>query len=257
MTSILTVLGAYGTKSQKGGSSAFLVDKKNAIDAGNLIAPLGGKCIELEAVWLTHSHLDHIVDIAFIVDNYYERREKTLNIYALPETIEALQKHIFNHTIWPDFSTIPLANGTGMSLTYHPIEPGERYKISEQLSVEPLVTDHTVPSCGYVIHKDGNAILMTADTLSLEATITRLQKCEEIGSLIVECSFPSSMETLAIKSKHLTPKLLFTALETLEKEGLEIYINHIKPEYEKEIVKEIEALKGKWSVTILKEGDLV
>jgi ribonuclease BN (tRNA processing enzyme) len=253
----ISVLGAYGTKSQKGGSSAFLIDAKTSIDAGNLIAPLGEKCIELESIWLTHSHLDHISDIAFIVDNYYERREKTLKIYALPETIEALQMHLFNHTIWPDFSNIPLANGQGMSLSYHPIVCGECYEVNEQLSIEPVDTDHTVASCGYVIHQGKASVLITADTLGLENIITRLNEDTDISTLVVECSFPSSMEKLAKESKHLTAKLLFSALENLNSKNIRIYINHIKPEYEKEIAQEIESLKGERSVTILKDGDSV
>lgn len=253
----ITILGAYGTKSQKGGSSAFLLDEKTSIDAGNLLAPLGEECIKLESIWLTHSHLDHISDIAFIVDNYYERREKTLRIYALPETIETLQKHVFNHRVWPDFSTIPLSNKKGMALSYHPITCGEHYEVSEHLSLEPIATDHTVDSCGYIVQKDKHKVLITADTLSLENIVQRVNHDKDINTLVVECSFPSSLEGLAIKSKHLTPKLVFSALATLHHEDVEICINHIKPEYELEITQEIEALKGEWSVTVLKDGDSI
>lgn len=253
----ISVLGAFGTKSQKGGSSAFLLDEKTSIDAGNLIGPLGEECISLESIWLTHSHLDHISDIAFIVDNYYERREKTLKIYALPETIETLKRYIFNDSIWPDFSIIPLPNGKGMALSYHIIDYAECYTISEELSLEPIATDHTVPSCGYIIRKGKEKVLLTADTLNLENIITRLNNDNSISTLVVECSFPSSMHHLAIQSKHLTPKLLFESLRTLEQKEMTIYINHIKPEYELEIKQEIEVLKGAWHVVILKDGDVI
>ena len=253
----ITILGAYGTKSQKGGSSAFLLDEKTSIDAGNLLAPLGEECIKLESIWLTHSHLDHISDIAFIVDNYYERRKKTLRIYALPETILTLQKHVFNHKVWPDFSTIPLSNKKGMALSYHPITCGEHYEVSEHLSLEPIETDHTVESCGYIVHKDKHKVLITADTLSLENSMQRVNHDKDINTLVVECSFPSSLEGLAINSKHLTPKLVFSALATLHRKDVEICINHIKPEYEREITQEIEALKGEWSVSVLKDGDSI
>ena len=253
----ITILGAYGTKSQHGGSSAFLIDEKTAIDAGNLISPLGEACIKLESIWLTHSHLDHISDIAFIVDNYYERREKTLKIYALPETIEVLQKYIFNQHIWPDFSTIPLVNGEDMALSYHTITCGESYKISEALSLEPIATDHTVESCGYIVRKDTVKVLITADTLGLENIIARLNGDNSITTLVIECSFPSSMEALAVSSKHLTPKILFAALDGLEREEFMIYVNHIKPEYEKKITREIETMKDTLNVIILKDGDKI
>ena len=68
----ITILGAYGAKSEKGGSSAFLLNPYTLIDGGNLLEPLQEKNADICTIWLTHSHLDHIVDIAYILDNYYE-----------------------------------------------------------------------------------------------------------------------------------------------------------------------------------------
>ena len=75
--------------------------------------------------------------------------------------------------------------------------------------------------------------------------------------MIVECSFPNGMENLAKKSKHLTPKLLFKALETLQRDDLSLYIHHIKPSYEKKISDEIEQNRGKWRVKTLKDKEIV
>jgi len=257
MTSTIVALGVHGTRGQKGGSSSFLLNELTSIDAGNLIVPLGEKSAMLEAIWLTHSHLDHIVDIAFIIDNYYEIREKTLHIYALEETIEALRMHIFNHTIWPDFSNIPLSNNKGMCIAYHTIECGKSYHLEEQVSLLPLATDHTVKSCGYEITKEGKKIVITADTYSLQSIVTHINRKEDISGLVVECSFPSYMDKLAKESKHLTPKLLFSALEAIENKDLRLYINHIKPEYKLHICEEIEQTKGLWDVTILEDGDSI
>jgi len=255
MSNKITILGSSGSKSEKGGSSAFMLNNEHVIDAGNLLSPLEEKSAKLETVWLTHSHLDHIIDIAYILDNYYAKREKTLNIFGLSETLEAVKKHFLNDTIWPDFSKIPLENGTGMSLAYHDIEVGKSYPFEEDGTIEAVFTEHTVPSCGYIIHKKDSGVIITADTYSLDGIVNYLSHENTIQALVVECSFPIRMQELARVSKHFTPYSLFEELKPLEGKDLNIYINHIKPAYQDEICAEIEEMKGSWNITILNDGD--
>jgi HD-GYP domain-containing protein (c-di-GMP phosphodiesterase class II) len=44
----IKALGAYGSRSKEHGSSSFLLDQANAIDAGNLINSIGTECAELK-----------------------------------------------------------------------------------------------------------------------------------------------------------------------------------------------------------------
>lgn len=251
----ITALGALGSKSEKGGSTCFLLNEGHAIDAGNLLLTLLDKSVALDTIWLTHSHLDHIIDIAYIVDNYYDTRTKTLKIYGLKATLEAVQKHFFNDKIWPDFSKIPLCKGEGMTISYHPIETGKVYEIGYNETVEAFPTNHSVPSCGYVVQKSGSTVIITADTATLDTMISYLDDHKQVKTLVVECSFPSRMERLAIESKHLTPKLLFEELEPLDAQKYHVYINHLKPSHEDEIYQELEEMRGDWEITVLKDGD--
>lgn len=253
----ITILGAYGTKSDKCGSSAFYLNDAHTIDAGNLLIPLQVKSIDIECIWITHSHLDHISDIAYILDNYYEQRTKTLTLRGLKETLDTIKNHFFNNKIWPDFSKIPLQNNSAMSLKYEPIELGQIYHINNHESIEAFPTDHTVPSCGYVITKENRALLISADTYSLDSTIKTVHANKEIHTLVLECSFPSSMIALAKASKHLTPVLLFEQLQSLENKNLKLYINHLKPSYKETLISEINNVKGVWDVTILDDGNKV
>jgi cAMP phosphodiesterase len=249
-------LGAYGTKSKGFGTSAFYLDAKNVIDAGNLLSPLEENCAKIENVYLTHSLLDHICDIAYIIDNYFSYREKSLNIVGLPQTLQAIQNHFLNNEVWPDFSRIPLDNGKAMSVIYQEIECGVEYKIDETSSIEAFATDHTVPSCGYIYKKNGKAVLITADTYSLESAIELIDTREEIRSVVLECSFPSEMYALAKESKHLTPKLLFEKLQKVKRDDFTLYINHIKPLYLEKIREEIAQYRGKWKPILLKDKEI-
>jgi HD-GYP domain-containing protein (c-di-GMP phosphodiesterase class II)/ribonuclease BN (tRNA processing enzyme) len=253
----IKILGASGTKSKGFGTSAFYLNSKNVLDAGNLVEPLQEESAKIEHIWLTHSHLDHISDIAFVLDNYYSLRTKTLNIHALPQTIQVLKESFFNHDIWPDFSTINLLDGKTKALSYTKIKLKKEYKLSENESIEAFKTDHTVPSCGYIYTKNNNSILITADTHSLKNIVNLINARNNIKSIVVECSFPSYMKELAKNSKHLTPKLLFKGLKSLKRSDINLYINHIKPSYLLEIHEDIENRKGEWNPIILKDGDII
>lgn len=253
----IKVLGAYGTKANGYGTTSFYLNSKNMIDAGNLLKPLEIDTIDIENIWLTHSHLDHICDIASILDNYFSLRKKTLNIIGLPETIKAIKKHFLNNVIWPDFSKIPLVNSKEMAVTYIELEIGKEYKIGGNEYIQAFKTDHTVASCGYIYKTVEGNLILTSDTFSLDTLIEEVEKDETIKSMIVECSFPSEMQELAEVSKHLTPKLLFEKLKIMKRKDIQLYINHIKPAYLTKMTNEIKEYSGKWGVNILKDGEII
>ncbi|MEO1938556.1 MAG: MBL fold metallo-hydrolase [Sulfurimonas sp.] len=250
----IKILGAYGTRSINKGTSSILLNSKRVIDAGNLLEALREESVMIEEIWLTHSHLDHIVDIAYIIDNYFTQRIKSLKIMGLPQTLKALKEHFLNDAIWPDFSIIKMAIGDENVIEYIPIEIGKKYKISENEFIEAFASDHTVASCGYIYERNSSRILIGTDTYSLDNYIDILDNNHDIKSCILECSFSNEMEILAKASKHLTPKLLFQQLQKLQRDDLLIYINHIKPIYEEKISAQIEQYKGKWQVEIIKDG---
>lgn len=253
----ITILGAYGTKGESVETSSFLIDEQNVIDAGNLLRSMGEKCAAIENIWLTHSHLDHIIDIAYVLDSYFAQRKKPLRLRGLPETLEAIRTHFLNNQVWPDFSRIALLNQQEMSVIYEPIEIAKRYDLGNGTTMEAFKTDHTVPSCGYVVTKAQHAVAITADTYALDGLLELLESNRQIRSLVIECSFPNEMDLLAKQSKHLTPALLFGQINTLDSEQYRLYINHIKPLYEARISAEIAVLKGTWEAVLLKDGDKI
>ena len=253
----IKILGAYGTKAKGFGTSSFSLNDENVIDAGNLLAGLESNASKIQNIWLTHSHLDHICDIAYVIDNYFDELKQSINIHALPETIEAIQKHFLNDLIWPDFSKIKLSSCDEMCIRYTAIELEKDYKLSDNESIQAFKTDHTVPSCGYIYKKEQSAVLITADTYSLENIIQIIDNDISIKSVVIECSFPSRMEKLAKESKHLTPVLLAEQLKNLQRTDLDLCINHIKPLYLEEMTKEINDYCAPWKPKILKDGEII
>ena len=256
-TRTIQVLGAYGTKLKGFGTTSILLNKKNVIDAGHILETLEEFSVELETIWLTHSHLDHIGDIAYVLDDYYTQLQHPLRIAGRKETIQALKEHFFNNAIWPDFSKIPLVHGRGFCIEYMEIECGTKYAIGDTEFIEPIETDHTVPSCGYIYMQNEASILITADTLDIANIIERINSDTSIQALMVECSFPSYLEELAKESKHLTPDLLVKQLESLKRKDLKIYINHIKPVFLNELIQEIEEKMGDFDVEIVTDKKIL
>lgn len=252
----ITILGAYGAKGSEQESSSFLLTDTHAIDAGNLLRSLGEDAAHIETIWLTHSHLDHIVEIAYILDSYFTLRSKPLKLRGLTQTLEAIQTHFLNDVIWPDFSKIPLCNADAMSVIYESIELNRVYTIDETTSIEAMETVHTVPSCGYIVRKNSSAVLITADTYKNPRLSETINKYPEITALVLECTFPSEMDSLALESLHLTPVLAEEEIKAVKRE-LKLYFNHLKPGFIDTIKEELKASALLKNGHILDDGDTI
>jgi ribonuclease BN (tRNA processing enzyme) len=253
----IKILGSYGTKSVDSGTTCIAVTEKVLIDAGNIINSLKDDAKKIEHIFLTHSHIDHIVDLPFLIDLYYADQKHTLQIYALQETIDILKKHIFNFDIYPDFSQINLQNSQNKALEFNAIEYGKSYSV-DGVTLIPVETNHTVKSCGYIISKESKSILFTADTYINDNIWNILNRDKNISSLITEVSFTSDMQELAKSSKHYTPKILHEELKKLKRDDVSIYLLHFKPNYMSILLEEIEKYNLlKNGGDILKEGYLI
>ena len=54
-------------------------------------------------VFLTHSHLDHTASLPIFIENAWTPTGECPRIYGSSETLDAVQRHIFNDVMWPDF----------------------------------------------------------------------------------------------------------------------------------------------------------
>ncbi len=235
----IKILGCGGSKSQKAGTSSIQVSKKIVIDAGNIIQALGEDASKIEHIFLTHSHLDHIVDVAFLAERYFETRTKTLKIYALKETLKALKDHFFNNTIWPDFTKINLCGNNSLSVEFVEIKVHKIYQF-EDVAIKPIPVNHTVPTCAFVIEKKFFSLIYAPDTYICDSIWQEINENKKIDSLLIDISFDSNKNELAYLSKHLTPSLLSQEINKL-KRNIKIYAIHVKDAYKELILKQIKS----------------
>ena len=221
------ILGASGSKAKNLNTTSFQIYKDIVIDAGNILNALGDDAKDINHIFLTHSHADHITDLPFIIETFFDKRETPLTIYALEETLEVLKKHSFNDVIWPDFTKIKLPKNDMFSLILKPIKLNEIIKI-HNYSIKAIYANHISGSCGFVIIKDNQGFVISGDTHTNPEIWEEINNNDEIKSLIVECSFPDKFEELARITKHLTPALIANELKNLIRKDISIFYYHLK-----------------------------
>ncbi|MFM9878901.1 MAG: 3',5'-cyclic-nucleotide phosphodiesterase [Burkholderiaceae bacterium] len=221
------VLGCSGAIAKGCRTTSFLVDSDVLVDAGTGVGDLTLEEMgRIDHVLLTHSHLDHIAALPLMVDAIASQRSSPLQVHALAGTIDALKKHVFNNTIWPDFTRIPTPQAPFVSL--HEISVGQTFKLAGK-SIEVLPAVHTVPAVGYSITTGGGCWVFTGDTERNPALWRRINQIN-VAVLVIETAFSNREKALAKLSLHLSPDALASELDCIDKDKhYPIYITHTKP----------------------------
>lgn len=231
------VLGCSGAIAQGCRTTSFLVDDRILIDAGTGVGDLTLEEMRLiDHVFLTHSHLDHIAALPLMLDAVSGLRTTALQVHALPATLAALQTHVFNNTIWPDFSAIP--SPTAPFMQYQPLQTGDVITVvGNTLEVLPAV--HTVPAVGYAVQGDAGWWVFTGDTERNPAFWARINQMS-VAALVIETAFSNREQALAERSQHLSPYTLAQELARIAPGRYHpIYITHTKPSETDLIMQEI------------------
>ena len=172
----IRVLGCSGGIGAGSLTSALLIDNDVLIDAGTGIGDLELEDIDsIRHVFLTHSHLDHIAGLPMLVDRLFDENFTTpLTVYAREETLRAVQDHLFNGVIWPDFSKLPSAEKP--MLRYQVCSPGDTVQVGHRdfYAVDVM---HSVPSLGYTVQNSGGVFAVSGDTKTNETLWPVLNAC--------------------------------------------------------------------------------
>lgn len=246
------VLGCSGGIGARARTTSFIVDEDILIDAGTGVEDLSiEELARIDHVFLTHSHLDHIAALPLLVDSVGGMRSKPLVVHALPETIVALRTHIFNWTIWPDFTEIPHYDRPWM--VFEPLTVGAVVEIDGRC-VRSLAASHTVPALAFHLYNDTGAIVFSGDTGPNDEFWRQVNGVQKLRYLIIETAFSNREQDLAVTARHLYPIQLGEELAKLQRET-EILITHLKPSDKATIEKEVHAWAGRHSPRILERGD--
>ncbi|HEY5899832.1 MAG TPA: 3',5'-cyclic-nucleotide phosphodiesterase [Burkholderiales bacterium] len=232
-------------------TTSFLLDSDILLDAGTGVGDLTlAELSQIDCIFLTHSHLDHVTSIPFLVDTVGGMRSRPLVVYATRATIEILRNHLFNWAIWPDFAEIPSAEAP--FLRYEEIEVGRPVRLGGR-TITPLPARHTVPAVGYHLDSGTASLVFTGDTGPNDALWHEVNRIANLKFLIIETAFSNKERRLAEMSRHLCPATLAEELAKLEVNA-EIYITHLKPGEIEPTMLEIEECAGSFRPQMLQNN---
>ncbi|HTS01296.1 MAG TPA: 3',5'-cyclic-nucleotide phosphodiesterase [Thermoanaerobaculia bacterium] len=247
----IRVLGAHGGSSPRHRQTSFLVNDALCVDAGAVTEALSlDEQARIRAVLVTHSHMDHVASLPFLVENVFGRPRAPLEVLAPEDVLCSLRAHLFNDALWPDFSRIEGDNGP--SVAFRAVPVGAPFSVDGVLATAVGVS-HVVPTYGYLLAEERASVLFSGDTGPTEEIWSVARRTPSLRALFVECSFPNDLQRIADASRHLTPASLRAEMEKFPA-NVPIYLYHMKPPALARLTAEIAAL-GDPRLRVLVDGD--
>jgi ribonuclease Z len=186
-----------------------------AFDAGSSAFRIASrlKTSELD-LFLTHSHLDHVQGLTFLLVPLLQGAISKCRVHAIPSVIAAVKEHLFSQSLFPVlppfefvplFERVPVGDGRG-SIHHCPLE-------------------HPGGSLGYKLDIDGKRFAYITDTC-VDGSYNEFVRGVDV--LVHECYFPDTLSEWASKTGHSHT----TPVAQLAKEaGVgRLYLTHIDPQ---------------------------
>ncbi len=235
----IQVLGGHGGLAKGFSATSFLIDETFLIDAGSVASTLSveEQC-RIENILISHCHLDHTKDIAFLCDNCFGLRKEPFFVHSHATVIKIIKANILNDLLWPDFSKLPTAEKP--TVKFFPLEPLAKKTIGG-FEVTPVPVQHPHDAMGFILEKGGSSVLFTVDTGPTHKIWEVAKTIPNLKAIFTEVSFPNVLQKVADLSDHHTPNSIEQELKKMPK-NLPIILTHLKPNYREQILKELEHL---------------
>lgn len=234
-------------------TTSILVDHDILIDCGTGVADLSiAELAQIDHVFLTHTHMDHIACLPLMVDTAGDMRSRPLVVHATPAAEEILRAHVFNWAIWPDFAEIPSAEHPW--LRFESIAVGQVVDLGGR-RIAPLPASHTVPAVAYRLDAGSASLVFSGDTGPCPELWQAVNAIDNLKVLIVETAFSNRERRLAESSRHLCPSMLLEELRYLQLRP-EIFITHLKPGQIELTMQEIEDSIGEFKPRMLQNNQV-
>ncbi|HEX9985956.1 MAG TPA: 3',5'-cyclic-nucleotide phosphodiesterase [Thermoanaerobaculia bacterium] len=249
----LKVLGAYGASDAEHNLTGYLLDDWLAVDAGTLTSKLSFvQQARIQAVFITHSHADHIRDLPHLIHNRFSQNAPPLTIFAAREVMELLTTNVFNGIVWPDFSTLisPITNKP--AVLYRSLANGKKMTFND-VTLTAVPVDHHIPASGVIIEMGGQTITFTGDTGPTQEIWKRTNKCQNVVAVVTEASFPNDQQSLADETAHLSPQTFGEELKKIDVDA-PVYASHRKIPYERDIESQIRNLRDRRARVLLEKN---
>lgn len=230
------VLGVSAGIGQAARTTSFLVDGNCLIDCGSGVADLDTDALlQIDTVLLTHSHLDHSGSLPLLADAHVTHGGRGLDVYTQQETISALQQHMFNGLLWPDYTKSAPGNMPWVRL--HALEVGDSIPLPDGMATA-LPAEHSVPALGWLLEGPWRALAFTGDSGPCLAFWHWISHVPSLTDVICELSYLNEQSAQAMKGGHMSPALLLPLLEILPP-NVHVWITHTEHSLRSQILEQV------------------
>ncbi|MCD6280388.1 MAG: MBL fold metallo-hydrolase [Deltaproteobacteria bacterium] len=231
------ILGCSGSVMKGFNTTSIMVNGSLLIDAGSAATIMEDKdVLNIKDILLTHSHIDHIKDLPFILESIFSSNNGSVCIWASQRTIDTLEEHVFNGLIWPGAQE--LMGEQGHRLNFKAI--GNVVQDIQGLHVQAIEANHIPGALSFIVEENGKSVFFSGDTMFNQGVLEHLKSIgNDLRACFIETSFPDRMKDLARRSRHLTPSMAWEWI------GAEVHGNalvvayHIKPRYHDEVIADL------------------
>ncbi|MGB6018626.1 MAG: MBL fold metallo-hydrolase [Sulfurimonadaceae bacterium] len=218
----IEVLGSGGPEIDGRASASYLlwVDGKARllVDTGSgsmlRFEQSGAKLEDLEAIALTHLHIDHVVDLpSYIKAGYFTARRKPLPILGpvgnqyFSDTNEFLQTLFGEKGAYRYMSDVLTPQSDSFEITAESIDAPKvlnRHFESFELSVIN-VSHGIVPALGFRIDVDGRTVVISGDTSNVNG---QLEKLTQDADLFIAHHAIAEIHGTYANNLHMTPAVI-------------------------------------------------
>ena len=192
----LVVLGTagYHPNEHRQTTCAMIPEAGIVFDAGTSLFRLPSY-IETDSIdiFLSHSHLDHVIGLTFLLDILYQRPLNEVRVHGEKRKLQAIREHLFAPEMFP--VDPPYVE-----------KPIDRKIVVGSATVKTMQLSHPGGSLGYRVDWPDRSLAFITDTTA-GVNAGYVEFIRGVDLLIHECNFPDGLEELAAKTGHscLTP----------------------------------------------------
>lgn len=247
---IVLLESSIGVETSYQYSTSFVINDQVAIDAGSIgFVGTPDQQTEIRNILLTHSHIDHVATLPIHIENAFRRHLPPVRVHGSAAVLEAVQTHLFNDVIWPDF--VKLINDGLPFVELVEVHAGQPVTIND-LTFTPHPIPHVVPTFAYIVSDTDGSVAIINDTHRPSVLREALSKVENLKAIFLEATFPNSMPDMANVSEHLTPAEFSRELGELDID-VPTYAVHLKAAFRDQVAAELLQL-GNEQIAVAQPG---